>query len=106
MIMRAAATLAAIVLVAAAPGSTIPRDLRDVLSRDLKFGTSDLADLERGRIVRRGLDSTAPGEVAVVGAARIGARPAAFVDRVRTIEEFKRGPDVIQIGRCLSLQRA
>ena len=97
--MRAASTLAALALIAALPGSTIAPDLRDVLSRDLKFGAADLADLERGRIVKRGLDATAPGEVAVVGAARIGARAAAFVDRVRGIEEFKRGPDVIQIGR-------
>ena len=97
--MRAAAGLAAIVLVAAAPGSTIAPDVRGVLSRDFKFTPSDVADLERGRIVKRGLDAGAAGEVAVVGAVRVNARAEAFVERVRNIEEFKRGPEIIQIGR-------
>ena len=99
MIMRAAAALAAIVLVAAGPGSTIAPDVRAVLIKDFRFGSSDLSDLDRGRIVKRGLETAAPGEVAVVGAARVNASAEAFVERVRTIEDFKRGPNVVQIGR-------
>ena len=92
------AAVAAIAFVAA-PGSTIAPDVRGLLGRYFKFTSSDVADLERGRVVKRSLDASAPGEIAVVGAARVGASADAFVARVRNIEEFKRGPDVIQIGR-------
>ena len=95
----AAAVTAVALATAAAPATTIAPDLRTVLSKDLKFAPFELADLERGRIVKHGLDAAAPGEIAVVGATRVNARKEAFVDRVRNIEEFKRGPDVVQIGR-------
>lgn len=80
-------------------GSMIAPALRAVLSADLKFTPVELAELERGRIVKHGLGASAPGEVAVAGATRVAARREAFVDRVRDIENFKRGPDVLQIGR-------
>ena len=53
----------------------------------------------RGIADMRALDVATPGEIAVVGAVRIAAPPQALVARVRNIEEFKRGPDVIQVGR-------
>ena len=98
--MRAAAALAALVFGAAAgPGSTIAQEVRGVLTRDLRLGPSELGELERGRIIRRALDALAPGEVGVVGAVRVAATAEAFVDSARRIEEFKRGPDILQIGR-------
>lgn len=96
---RSLVAAAAAIAVAAAPGSTIAPDIRGMLGRSFRFTPSDLADLERGRIVKRSLEASAPGEIAVVGAARVSARAEAFVDRLRNIEEFKRGPDVVQIGR-------
>src|SRR5437763_1561623 len=92
------AAVAAIAFVAA-PGVTIAPDVRGLLGRYFKFTSSDVGDLERGRVVKRTLDASAPGEIAVVGAARITASADTFVARIRNIEEFKRGPDVIQIGR-------
>ena len=92
------AAVVAVVLVAASD-ATIAPEVRGLLGRYFKFTSSDVADLERGRVVKRSLDASAPGEIAVVGAARISASADAFVARVRNIEEFKRGPDVIQIGR-------
>jgi hypothetical protein len=97
--MRWAAGLAAVLVGAAGPGSTIASDVRAVLTRDFRFGSAELADLERGRIVRRGLEALGAGEVGVVGGVKVGASAEAFVDRARRIEEFKRGPDVLQIGR-------
>ena len=43
-------------------------DVRAVLTQQLKFSASELADVRRGQIVKHGLPSRAPGEIAVVGA--------------------------------------
>src|SRR5206468_602666 len=99
---RAFAVAALVAAMAAAAGSTIAPDLRDVLVKHFRFNSSDLGDLERGRVIRRALDGAAAGEVAVVGAVRVSARVETFVARARNIEEFKRGPDVLQIGRFSS----
>ena len=55
--------------------------------------------LRRGQVVKHGLPSRAPGEIAVAGAVRIRAPKAAFFARVRDIARFKSGPAVLQIGR-------
>ena len=96
--------LAIAVLVCAAGGvaaqqSDIDSDARAVLTTTLRFSDGDLADLRRGQIVKHGLPSHAPNEIAVVGAARIGAPKTAFFARVRDIARFKSGPDVLQLGR-------
>src|ERR671939_1149230 len=96
--MRAPAAVLAAAIGAAAAGS-IADDVRRVLTRDFRFTSAELTDLERGRIVRRGLDARAAGEVGVAGAVRVAASADAFVDSVRRIEEFKRGPDFLQIRR-------
>jgi hypothetical protein len=79
--------------------SDIDVAIRGVLTRYLRFTTSELADLQAGKVVRHGLDSTAAGEVGVVGAVRINAPKAKFLTHVRDIARFKSGPDVLQIGR-------
>ena len=58
-----------------------------------------MADLEKGKTVSHRLGATAAGEIAAVGAVRVKARKATFVDRYRDIVHFKRGADVVQIGR-------
>jgi hypothetical protein len=83
----------------AAADSDIDVAIRGVLTRYLRFTTSDLADLQAGKVVRHGLDSTAAGEVGVVGAVRINAPKAKFLTHVRDIARFKSSPDVVQIGR-------
>jgi hypothetical protein len=93
---------AAVVLVCAAPAAAFAADLaadvRMVLSRDLLFSRADLADIDQGKIVKHGLSASAPGEIAVVGGTRVNAPKALFLERVRDIKAFKRGPDVLQIG--------
>jgi hypothetical protein len=84
---------------AAAPVPAVAPELRAILSHELKFSVADLAELERGKIAKHTLAATAPGEVAVVGAARVTGRKETFVDRFHDIARFKRGPDVLQIGR-------
>ncbi|HYM21907.1 MAG TPA: hypothetical protein VEU08_01805, partial [Vicinamibacterales bacterium] len=104
--MRAVAIGTAVLCaaLAAPPAATFDVDpgVRVVLLSDLHFSTSDLNDLERGKLVKRSVDTPAYGEVAVAGAERIDAQKAAFIDRVRDIERFKRGPEILQIGRFSS----
>jgi hypothetical protein len=96
-----AALLATIssVLIAAPPDSDIDPAVRTILLSDLKFSAAELSDLQRGKSVRHSLPTRAPGEVAVVGAIRINVPKAAFFADVRDITHFKRGPDVLEIGR-------
>ena len=89
---------AAIALVATTVPGIAPA-VREVLSHDLKFSTVELAELERGKIVKHALDKTAPGEIAVAGAVRVNATKEKFLNRLRDIAQFKRGPGVLEIGR-------
>jgi hypothetical protein len=84
---------------AAAQEHGIDAAVQTVLRTQLRFSEGELADLRRGQVVKHGLPSRAPGEIAVAGAVRIGAPKARFFARVRDITRFKSGPDVVQIGR-------
>ena len=83
---------------AAAPGSDLQPELRGLLSNALKFSPSELADLEKGKVVAHRLGANAEGEEGAVGAARIKSRKEAFIDQYRDIVRFKRGPGVLAIG--------
>ncbi|HEV3063258.1 MAG TPA: hypothetical protein VGY48_33745 [Vicinamibacterales bacterium] len=92
------AALCALAPLMLAPPAIDP-EVAAVLTRLLRFSAADLSDLRRGRVVKHALDATAPGEIAVVGGVRVVAPMARLVEGVRRIEDFKRGPDVLQIGR-------
>src|SRR5258708_4877007 len=91
--------VAALAVLSAAPASDIQSSLRELLSRELWFSASDLADLEKGKVVAHDLRESASGAIGAVGAVRINVRRSHFVDRYRDIVRFKQGPDVVQIGR-------
>ena len=100
--MRFTRAIVAILCTAAASAfadSRINAEIRGVLAGDFRFAPSELADLERGRIVKHTLDASAPGEIAVAGAVRVHAEKTRLLARVRDITRFKRGPDVVEIGR-------
>src|SRR6266536_985964 len=78
--------------------SGLAPNIRAVLSQDLKFSDADLGALARGNVVKHSLDVRASGEIAVVGAVRIGRSEDAFLARVRDVKTFKSDPDVLQIG--------
>lgn len=98
MNLRWVVVMSAAVL-SAAPASDIDPVVRGVLTRHLKFGATELADLEHDKVVKHSIDSSAPGEVAVAGAVRVYVPKSRFLERLRDIERFKRGPEVVQIGR-------
>ncbi|MBI3492821.1 MAG: hypothetical protein HY047_13745 [Acidobacteria bacterium] len=96
---RALVVPLAVAALAPAPASDIAPEVRSVLTPYLRFSAAELADLQRGKLVKHGLDTSAPGEVAVVAAVRVNASKTAFLERLRDIVRFKRGPNVLQIGR-------
>lgn len=104
ILVRAAAvglTAAATVFVVTQtrPPSEIDPSVAAVLTRHLRFSAQDLADLQRGKVVKHGIDTNAPGEIAVAGAILVNVPKREFVDAFRDIVRFKRGPGVLEIGR-------
>ena len=87
--------------IAPAPAEMDPV-VRGVLMRFLRFTAGELADLQRGRVVKHSLDAKPPGEFAVAAGVRVGASKAAFLAAARDIVQFKSGPGVLQIGRFSS----
>ncbi len=85
-------------LVAAADAGLDPH-IRAVLTRFLKFGAVELADMERGKAVKHTIATSTPGEIAVAGAVRVNVPKATLLERVRDIVHFKQGPEILQIGR-------
>jgi hypothetical protein len=87
------------VWLAVEPATGLDPEVGTALTRYLRFSPNDLADLQRGKVVRHGLNTMVPGEIAVVGAVRVSAPTSRLVEAVRSIAEFKRSPDVLEIGR-------
>lgn len=85
--------------VAAAAVGEIDPAVRAVMTQHWRFTSDDFADLQAGKVVKHANDGSAPGEVAAAGAIRIRTRRQVFLDRLRDIVNFKRAPDVIEIGR-------
>lgn len=99
MPLRCLTLLATCVAASAVADSSLEPVVRDVLAQHLKFGPAELAEVDRGRIVRYSLGATAPGEVAVAGAIRINTTKDRFINHVRDIIHFKKAPEVLQVGR-------
>ncbi len=73
-------------------------DVSQFLRVDAGFPESEVQRTHRGDVIVRNLhvdDDT----VGIVAAALIAVPPAFFMEQVRQIEEFKRSPEVPQIGR-------
>lgn len=95
--IRMAVVLAA--FIAGTAAATVQPDIAKVLSQQLKFSAADLSDLRAGKVVKHGIDSASPGEIAVVGAVRVRAPMTRLIESVRNITDFKQGPAVLEIGR-------
>jgi hypothetical protein len=90
---------AALTGVGSVPVSDLQPDLLNLVSNQFRLSPHDIADLEAGRVVAHGLPAGAAGEVATLGAVRINVQRQIFLARFRDIENFKRGPEVLEIGR-------
>lgn len=85
-------------LAAVTLGQAPPEGPHTLLGHHLGFSARDLQELERGEPIARSLDASDPREIALVGATRVEVPRAYFLARFRDIEEFKRGPLVLQVG--------
>jgi hypothetical protein len=90
---------ALVALLAGVQTAALDPEIGTIFSSYWRFSAPELADLKKGRVVKRVIETPASGEIAVVGAIRVAAAPSAFVNAVRNIVEFKKNPDVLQIGR-------
>src|SRR5438552_1617655 len=98
-VVAVALSLTASVVAAERPASDLQPELRRLLVGDLKFSSADIADLEHGKVVRRVLDPTSSGELAVAGGIRIRGNKTSLLAAYRDIVHFKRNANVVEIGR-------
>ncbi len=94
-----ASGLIAAVIAAAPAANQIAPALRTLLTKQLKFSSNELNDLEGGAIVTHTLGASGPGEIAAAAGAWIDASAGEFVAAFRDIVHFKQGEEVLQIGR-------
>lgn len=73
--------------------------VQQLVTQRMGFQTGDVQRLERGDAVVRSLDTRVPQELAHVGVVFVDADPEEFVARFRDIEQFERGPQVLQMAR-------
>jgi hypothetical protein len=82
----------------AAPQAPTPEDELSTLLGRLGFGQNDLQDLLHGKVISRGLDTEAAGEIAIAGAVRVEVPREYFLARIRDIADFKRDNAVLELG--------
>ena len=87
------------ILAAAIIGQSLPPEPLTFLGRQLGFSPTDLAALDTGQVLVKLPKTTETREVAAVAIARLDIPTEFFVERVRDIESFKKGKNVLQIGK-------
>jgi hypothetical protein len=75
------------------------------LKQHAGFTQQDLSSLAKGEPAARILDSSVPTEVVPFGAVRVSASAEFFVEKFRDIAAFKKGREVLQIGKFHSPPR-
>ncbi len=64
----------------------------------LGFSRNDIATLDGGAVISRGLEPTSSGEIAVAGAVRVNVPRRYFVEQLKDIVAFKQDDAVLEIG--------
>jgi hypothetical protein len=98
MRVRLALSVLALVGLVAVPGAATRDHARPFLTTAFNLSPADIGHIDDGEIVARTLEVTNRREVATVGVARIQTTPAAYIERLRDIVNFKRTDGVLQIG--------
>jgi hypothetical protein len=86
-------------LAAAIIGQSLPSEPYTFLSKHLGFSSADLASLETGQTLVKLPKTTETREVAAFAIARLDVPTDFFIERVRDITNFKKGENVVQIGK-------
>jgi len=82
-----------------ATAQPLPPRLKEALQSHLRFTPAEITAVESGRAAAHIFDTGDPEDVFLVGAIRIAASPAEFVNRYRNITEFESGPSVPAGGK-------
>lgn len=72
---------------------------KEFLRKYFNFSQADFSQLDGGGVITRLPSPADSREVSVLGAIRVGVGRDAFVTRLRDIVNFKKSPNVLQIGR-------
>src|SRR5437899_4405651 len=79
---------------------TEPREgASDVLRNLASLNADEVAAIDRGEPVVKTLDAKEKREVAIVAVAWVRAPKECFVEKMKDIEQFKKNPAVLQIGK-------
>lgn len=70
--------------------------------KSVGFTDAELASFDKGAAVTKILTTKEDLDAAVIGAIRVNASPATLVERVRTLDAFRKSATVLQIGRFSS----
>jgi hypothetical protein len=84
-------------LVAEAQAQTQSR-AREFMQKVIGFGAADIQAVDAGKVVTRLLETGEKAEVAAFGAVRVKAQPAALFEAAKDIREFRKVPEILQIG--------
>ncbi len=96
--IRRAALAAAVLTVAAAAQAAEDTPLRIFLRRTIGLTDAQVADVEAGRVVTRQLPGADKPEMAAFGAVRVASSKDTFLQRLRDVTKFRRGPSTLQMG--------
>lgn len=77
-----------------ASAQALPAQLKGVMQSNLKFTPEEIKAVESGAAAAHVFETGDPEDVFIIGAIRIGIRPADFVARYRNVTEFESGPGV------------
>ncbi len=88
-----------------APSQTESAEPQEFLRKFIHLEASDFATLDKGGALAKMLVSSQPTEVVPFGIIRVRISRNQFLERYRDIENFKKGKEVIQIGRFHSPPR-
>jgi len=80
----------------------MPAQIREVLSKEYQFPSSELDKVERGEAVARMAPTQKPDDVRMAGVIRIQVSSDEFIRAYRQIEKFEASKEVIQTGRFSS----
>jgi hypothetical protein len=97
-LFRRAALVAVLAALAAAPARAEDSAVRVFFKKTIGLSDAQVADLEAGRVVTRQLPGADKPEMAAFGGVRVAATKDVYLQRLRDVVHFRRGPSTLQIG--------
>ena len=93
------AILAVTVVAATMPAMAEDTAVKTFLRRAIGLTEAQVAEVEAGRVVTRPLPGADKPEMAAFGAVRVTAKKDVYLERLRDVARFRKGPSTLQIGR-------